>query len=101
MAAYKDTDKFELTVNAFDAKQQPTDPPSDVTYTSADSTVVSITGPDADGKWWGVAGNPGSTVVTVDWPTSPTGDIQGTGAVDITAGDAASIEVVFGPAMPQ
>jgi len=100
MAAYKDTDKFQLSVNAFDSKQQPTTAPTDITFTSSDTSIVNIT-QDPDGTWWGVAGTPGSVVVTVDWPSSPTGDIQGTGAVDISSGDAASIEVAFGSAVPQ
>jgi hypothetical protein len=101
MAAYKDTAKFMLTVIARDAKQQITDTPSDVTFTSADTSIVAITGPDENGTVWGVCGFPGSTVITGDWPTSPLGDLQGTLAVDVTAGDAASLEVVAGPAVPQ
>lgn len=101
MAAYTDNGKFELTVTAKDTKGQVTASGADVTFTSGDTTIVTIEGPDADGKTWGVCGLPGSTVVTADWPDSPKGDIKGTLAVDVTAGDAASIEVTAGPEVPQ
>jgi hypothetical protein len=101
MVAIKDTEKFELTVTAEDAKGQVTAPPTDVTYTPADTTVISITGPDADGKTWGVGGVPGSTVITADWPDSPSGDLQGTLAVDVSAGDATSLVIAAGDPVPQ
>lgn len=101
MASLKDSQKFELTVGAEDAKNQATTPPTDVTYTSADTTIITITGPDADGKTWAVAGNPGSTVITGDWPDSPTGDVQGTIAVDVTAGDATSLSITAGTPVAQ
>lgn len=101
MVALKDTEKFELTVTAEDAKGQVTAGPTDVTFTAADTAVLTITGPDADGKTWGIAGNPGSTVLTADWPDSPSGDIQGTLAVDVTVGDAVSLVIAAGAPVAQ
>lgn len=54
-----------------------------------------------DGVRWAVAGTPGSTVITADWPDSPSGDLPGTLAVDVTAGDATSLVVTAGAPVPQ
>lgn len=101
MVAMKDSEKFELTVAAEDAKGQVTAGPTDVTFTVADTNVVSISGPDADGKTWAVAELPGSTVITADWPDSPGGDISGTLAVDVSAGTATSLVIGAGTPVPQ
>jgi|SRR6185312_3756879 hypothetical protein len=96
----KDTDKAQLTVTAEDAKGQVTASGADITFTSADTTVATIV-TDPDGTMWVVAGNPGSTVITADWPDSPGGDLQGTLAVDVTAGDATSLVITAGAPVPQ
>jgi hypothetical protein len=95
----KDSEKAQLNANAVDAKGQPTTAPTSLAYTSADESVATIV-TDADGTWV-VAGSPGSTVVTGDWPDSPSGDIQGTVAVDVTAGDAVSLSITLGAPVPQ
>lgn len=96
----KDTEKAQLTVTAEDAKGQVTATPGDVTFTSSDESVVTIS-TDADGTIWAVAGNPGSAVITGDWPDSPAGDLQGTLAVDVTAGDAVSLTITAGTPVAQ
>lgn len=96
----KDTEKSQIMVTAMDAKGQPTAVGTDITFTSADTSIASIS-TDPDGTVWIVAGVPGSTVITGDWPDSPIGDLQGTLAVDVTAGDAASLQISAGPAVPQ
>jgi hypothetical protein len=101
MVAIKDSEKFQLSVQAFDAKGNEVQAPTDVTFTSSDTTILTITDPDASGAVWAVAGNPGSATVTGDWPDSPHGDLQGTLAVDVTTGDAASLVVNAGAAEPQ
>jgi hypothetical protein len=95
----KDNEKALLQANAVDAKGQPTAAPTSLTYTSSDETVATIV-TDADGTWV-VAGSPGSVVITGDWPDSPSGDVQGTEAVDITAGDAVSLSITLGTPVPQ
>lgn len=95
----KDSEKALLAANAVDAKGQPTSAPTSLTYTSADQTIATIV-TDADGTWV-VAGGVGSTVVTGDWPDSPSGDVQGTVAVDVTAGDAVSLSITLGTPVPQ
>lgn len=97
----KDSDKCPLIIQARDAKQQLTTVGADVTVTVADTTVATVTDPDADGIRWVVFGLPGSTVLTVDWPDSPSGDLPGTVAIDVTAGDATSLEVTLGDPVPQ
>jgi hypothetical protein len=99
MVALKDNEKVQLTVTALDAKGQVTASGADVTFTSSDETVLTITNDDTG--VWAVAGNPGSAVVTADWPDSPAGDIQGTEAFDVTAGDATSLVVTSGDPVPQ
>lgn len=101
MVAIKDSEKFELSVQALDAKGNQVQAPTDVTFTSADTSVVSISDPDANGAVWAVAGNPGSTTIDADWPDSPVGDLHGTLAVDVTVGDAASLVVQAGDPVPQ
>lgn len=96
----KDTGKFPITITAEDAKLQPTTAGTDITFTSADTNIATIT-TDPDGTVWVVAGLPGSTVITADWPDSPGGDIQGTLAVDVTAGDATSLVITAGAEVPQ
>lgn len=97
----KDSEKCPLIVQATDAKGQVTTVGADVTFTVADSTVATISDPDADGIRWVVAGLPGSTVVTGDWPDSPSGDLPGTVAVDVTAGDATSLQISLGTPVAQ
>lgn len=101
MVAIKDTEKFKLTVQALDAKGNAVTAPTDVTFTSSDTNVLTISDPDTNGDRWGVGGNPGSAVITGDWPDSPHGDLQGTLAVDVTTSDAASLVVEAGDAVPQ
>lgn len=101
IVAMNDSEKFELTVTAEDAKGQITVGPTDITFTVADTNVVTISGPDADGKTWAVAGLPGSTVITADWPDSPGGAINGTLAVDVSAGTATSLVIGAGTPVPQ
>jgi len=100
MVAIKDTQKFPLTVKAFDAKGNEVQAPTDVTYSVDNTDVASIVNDDA-GAPWVVAGNPGSAVVTGDWPDSPHGDLQGTLAVDVTTGDAASLSIEAGDVTDQ
>jgi hypothetical protein len=100
MVALKDTEKIQLTVTAEDAKLQPTLAGADITFTSADTNIGTIV-MDGDGLTWFVAGLPGSTVITAEWPDSPSGLIQGTEAVDVLAGDATSIQVTAGAPVPQ
>jgi hypothetical protein len=100
MVALKDTEKIQLTVTAEDAKLQPTLAGADITFTSADTTIGTIV-TDADGSTWFVAGLPGSTVVTAEWPDSPSGSITGTLAADVLAGDATSIQINAGAPAPQ
>lgn len=95
----KDSEKAQLNANAVDAKGQPTGAPTTLTYTSADESVATIVTDDTG--TWVVAGSPGSTVVTGDWPDSPSGDVQGTVAVDVTAGDAVSLSITLGAPVPQ
>jgi hypothetical protein len=100
MVALKDSEKIQLTVTAEDAKLQPTMAGADITFTAADTTIGTIV-TDGDGSTWFVAGVPGSTVISADWPDSPSGDIQGTLAVDVTSGDATSIQVSAGDPVAQ
>lgn len=95
----KDSEKALLVADAVDAKGNPTSAPTSLTYTSADESIATIV-INQDGTWV-VAGSPGSTVVTGDWPDSPSGDIQGTVAVDVTAGDAVSLKITLGTPVPQ
>jgi hypothetical protein len=97
----KDTSKAQLTVTGADAKDQPTNVGTDVTFTSADESIATIVTDPADGSAWVVAGIPGSTVVTGTWPDSPSGSISGTVAVDVTAGDAVSLSITLGDEVPQ
>lgn len=101
MVAIQDNQKFPLIVSALDAKGDPTTTPTDVTFTSSDTTIVSISAPDANGVTWGVGGNPGSATITGDWPDSPVGDLKGTLAVDVTAGPAASLAISAGSPVAQ
>lgn len=96
----KDTEKIELTVTGLDAKGQPTTVGTDINWSSADTSICTVL-TDTDGKVWGVAGIPGSTVLTADWPDSPSGDLPGTVAVDVTAGDATSLQISLGTPVAQ
>lgn len=98
-APLKDSEKAQLNANAVDAKGQATSAPTSLTYTSADESIATIVTDDTG--TWVVAGSPGSTVVTGDWPDSPSGDIQGTVAVDVTAGDAVSLSITLGTPVAQ
>lgn len=95
----KDTEKAQITVTGSDAKQQPTAVGTDLAITSADTNVATIV-TDATGTWV-VAGNPGSTTISVDWPDSPNGDLAGTVAVDVTTGDATSLVITLGTPVAQ
>jgi hypothetical protein len=95
----KDSEKALLAISAVDAKGNPTSVPTDVTVTVADQTVATITQDDAG--WWVIAGSPGSTVGTGTWPSAPGGEISGTFAIDVTAGDAASLSITLGTPVAQ
>lgn len=97
----KDTEKILFSVGAEDAKHQPTGSPADLNWASSDENVATVqTNPDT-GEAWGVAGFPGSAVITATWPDSPSGAISGTFAVDVTAGDAVSLVITAGDPVPQ
>lgn len=92
----RDNEQFTATLEAKDAKGY--DVSGDAfTATSADETVVTVTGPDASGTFTIVAGAPGSTVVTF---TDNSG-ITATEAVDVVTGDVATVSVTEGPVSPQ
>jgi hypothetical protein len=95
----KDTEKALVIIDAVDAKDNPTSVPTDVDVTVADAAVATVTQDDAG--WWVVAGSPGSTVGTVEWPSAPGGPISGTVAIDVTTGDAVSLRVTLGTPVPQ
>jgi hypothetical protein len=95
----KDSEKALIQFSAVDAKGNPTSVPTDVTVTVADETIATVTHDDAG--WWTVAGSPGSTVGTGTWPSAPGGEISGTFAIDVTAGDAISLSITLGAPVPQ
>jgi len=67
-----------------------------ITYTSADPSVIAVQ-PASDGlSVLCVAGNPGSTTVTIS-----DGTITGTEAFDVTAGPVASFKITEGTPEPQ
>lgn len=91
----KDNEQFTVSVEVEDSKGFPVSGDT-LTYTAADTSVVSLQ-PSADGlSCLIVAGNPGSTVVTVT-----DGTITATEAVDVVAGDAATFQITEGTAEPQ
>jgi hypothetical protein len=95
----KDSEKALLLISAVDAKGNPTSVPTDVTVTVDDQAVATVTQDDAG--WWVIAGSPGSTVGTGTWPSAPGGQITGTFAIDVTAGDAASLSITLGTPVAQ
>lgn len=97
----KDSEKVQLSVKGLDAKGQDTTIGTDITFTSADTNIVTISIDPNDGSVWAVAGTPGSTVITADWPDSPSGDLPGTLAVDVTPGDATSLVITAGDPVAQ
>lgn len=97
----KDSEKIQLSVKGLDAKGQDAVIGTDITFTSADTAVATIVTDPADGSVWVVAGTPGSTVITADWPDSPSGDLPGTLAVDVTAGNATSLVITAGDPVAQ
>lgn len=95
MVALKDNQQFSLSVATQDAKGFATTD-SALTVTSADTGVLTVSGPDASGQYTAVAGNPGSTVVT-----ATDGVSTGTLAVDVTSGDTSSIVITEGAVTDQ
>lgn len=91
----KDNEQFSISVEVDDSKGFPVSGDA-VTYTAADPSVVSLQPSDDGLSCLIVAGNPGSTVVTVS-----DGTITATEAVDVVAGDAATFKITEGAAEPQ
>lgn len=93
----KDTDQVHAALEFDDAKGFATVDGNAVSWTVADPSVCAAQ-PDTDGSGGClfVAGSPGSTVATVT-----DGVVSGTVAIDVTAGDVASIKVVLGDPVPQ
>jgi hypothetical protein len=100
----KDTERFALVVNAVDTKGFPVPDTNAVTFASSDDTVITVEtasgDPDQanypDGTQFVKAGNPGSATVQ-----GSDGNITGTLAVDVTAGDVASLSISAGTVTPQ
>ena len=85
-----DTQQVTLTVEPEDSKQQPTS--DTLTWTSADSTVVSLV-PSADTlSCLCVAGNPGAGVVV----TVTDGTLSASESFDVVAGAAAALVITAG-----
>ncbi len=94
MAQLHDSDEFDITVTAKDAKGFEVSDAFTATADNADAVTV-VTG--ADGKTFTVvAGNPGSAVVTVT-----DGNVSATLAVDVLPGGVALIDLVAGDPRPQ
>lgn len=97
----RDNEQFTVTVEVDDAKgfQISGD---QLTVTSADETVATVQA-GADGVTYTiVAGNPGSTVITFDAGTDDNGNqVTATEAVDVVAGNVATIKLTEGAATPQ
>ncbi|MES2210992.1 MAG: hypothetical protein V4515_12570 [Chloroflexota bacterium] len=105
MAQLHDNEQVDVTVKAVDAKGFES---SDaLTYVSADETVATIVGATDEDSHTAtiVAGNPGSTTVTVTDPTAidpATGaPIFATIAVDVLAAGAVTVQVTEGTPVPQ
>lgn len=96
-----DNEQFDVTVEVDDAKgfQISGD---QLTVTSADETVATVQA-GADGVTYTiVAGNPGSTVITFDAGTDDNGNaVSATEAVDVVAGNVATIKLTEGAATTQ
>lgn len=91
-----DNEQVDLTVDTRDAKGFET--PADITWTSSDETVVTITGADdGDSKTaTAVAGNPGSAVITVS-----DGNLSATVAIDVVPAGTATISIGEGTPVEQ
>lgn len=96
-AIMKDTDQVHASLEFDDAKGFATVDANAVSWSVDDPSVATVQ-PDADGSGgvMFVAGNPGSTVGRVT-----DGVVSGSVALDVTAGDVASIKVVLGDPVPQ
>lgn len=93
-----DNEQFDLTLAGVDSKGVAT--PDTFTATSSDETVCTVTDSDADGKTFTViAGQPGSAVITI--AEADGGPVTVTEAVDVVAGDLATITVTEGPVTTQ
>jgi hypothetical protein len=90
-----DTEEFTLSVAETDAKGQPVTTDT-ITWTVADPTVATLQVAADTYSAVVVAGNVGSTVVTLT-----DGTITATEAVDVIAGVATAIVLNEGPAVPQ
>lgn len=93
----KDNEQVHASLEFDDAKGFATVDASAVSWSVDDPTVCAAV-PDTDGSGGCtfVAGNPGSAVATVT-----DGVVSGTVAIDVTAGDVASIKVTLGDPVPQ
>ena len=85
-----DDEQFPLQVQAVDTKGFPVPDTSAVTFSSSDDTVLSLQD-DGSGGTNVVAGQPGSAVIT-----GSDGNLSGTLAVDVTAGDIAALSITAG-----
>lgn len=105
MAQLHDNEQVDITVAAVDAKGF--ESADALTYVSADETVATVLGATDDDSHTAtiVAGNPGSTTVTVTDPTAidpVTGAaIFATIAVDVVAAGAVTVQVTEGTPVPQ
>jgi hypothetical protein len=96
-----DNEQFDVTIEVDDAKGFSI-AGDQLTVTSADETVATVQA-GADGVTYTiVAGNPGSTVITFDAGTDDNGnEVVATEAVDVVAGNVATIKLTEGTATPQ
>lgn len=90
-----DDEQFTLTLAETDSKGQPVTTDT-ITWSVADESVATLQVSDDTYSATVVAGNPGSTVVTVT-----DGTLTATEAVDVVAGAAALITLSEGAAEPQ
>jgi hypothetical protein len=96
-----DNEQFDVTIEVDDAKGFAISG-DQLTVTSADESVATVQA-GADGTTYTiVAGNPGSTVITFDAGTDDNGNqVTATEAVDVVAGNVATIKLTEGAATPQ
>jgi hypothetical protein len=96
-----DNEQFDVTIEVDDAKGFAISG-DQLTVTSADESVATVQA-GADGVTYTiVAGNPGSTVITFDAGTDDNGNqVTATEAVDVVAGNVATIKLTEGAATPQ
>lgn len=96
----RDNQQFDVTIEVDDAKGFAISG-DQLTVTPADETVATVQA-GADGLYTIVAGNPGSTVITFDAGTDDNGNaVTATEAVDVVAGNVATIKITEGEAVSQ